>query len=85
MRKTHQFDKEPSSSAPPPQPSVTSLTVAQLRGKATDDLIKLLMSPELPQSANDPIRQQVISIIQEREGNEFVNRLLGLPSGREHE
>jgi hypothetical protein len=64
-------------------PSVASLTPAHLRTMSTDDLVKLLMSPELAQPANAPVREQVITLLQEREGNDFVRRVLGLPPGEE--
>lgn len=48
---------------------------------STDELVKLLMSPEMSRPMNEPIRQQIIMILQEREGNAFVQRLLGKPAG----
>jgi hypothetical protein len=52
-------------------------TMEQLKSMTTDQLVKLLLSPELAKSANAPLRQQVIQILQEREGNAFVQRLIG--------
>jgi hypothetical protein len=52
-------------------------TMEQLKSMTTDLLVKLLMSPELAKTANAPLRQQVIQILQEREGNAFVQRLIG--------
>jgi hypothetical protein len=49
----------------------------QLRTMHTEELVKLLMSPELAQPVNAILRQQIIEIPQEREGNAFVQRLLG--------
>jgi hypothetical protein len=49
----------------------------QLRTMRTEELVKLLMSPELAQPVNAVLRQQIIEILQEREGNAFVQRLLG--------
>ena len=54
-------------------------TLEQLRGMTTDELVKLLMSSEMAQPANEHLRQQIIKILQEREGNAFVQRLLGEP------
>ena len=51
--------------------------VAQLRTMSTEELVKLLMSPELARSVNAVLRQQIIEILQEREGTAFVQRLLG--------
>jgi hypothetical protein len=47
----------------------------------TDELVKLLLSPELAKPVNAPLRQQIIKILQEREGNAFVQRLLGKGAG----
>ncbi len=48
-----------------------------LKAMSTDELVKLLMSPEMAQPANAAVRQQIIKILQDREGNAFVQRLIG--------
>ncbi len=57
-------------------------TKDQLRTMTTDQLVRMLMSPEMSKPANAQLRQQVIKQLQEREGNAFVDRLLGKSSGR---
>lgn len=57
-------------------------TKEQLRTMTTDQLVRMLMGPELAKPVNAPLRQQVIKILQEREGNAFVQRLLGKGSGK---
>jgi len=52
-------------------------TKDQLRTMTTDRLVRMLMSPDISKSANASLRQQVIKQLQEREGNAFVQRLLG--------
>ena len=52
-------------------------TKDQLHSMTTDELVRMLLSPELSLSVNVPVRQQIIIILQEREGNVFVERLLG--------
>lgn len=44
-------------------------------------IIKLLLSPELAKPVNTPLRQQIISILQQRKGNAFVQHLLGKGAG----
>ncbi len=56
-------------------------TMEQLYSMKTDDLVKLLLGPELAKPVNAPLRQQIIKILQEREGNAFVQRLLGKGAG----
>jgi hypothetical protein len=63
----------PSASRPP--------TMEQLKAMTTDELVKMLMSPEMSRPMNEPIRQQIIEILQKREGNAFVQRLLGKAAG----
>ncbi len=60
-------------------PPITSRTptMEQLYSMKTEDLVKLLLSPELAKPVNAPLRQQIIRILQQREGNAFVQRLLG--------
>jgi len=62
----------PTSSRPP--------TMEQLYSMKTDELVKLLLSPELAKAANSVLRQQIIKLLQEREGNAFVQRLIGKPA-----
>ena len=72
--------KNPASKA---APSVSGLpTKEQLRAMTTDELVKLLMSPEMSRPMNAPLREQIIKILQEREGNAFVQRLLGKSAGK---
>ncbi|HEY9206936.1 MAG TPA: hypothetical protein VIO58_13570 [Candidatus Methanoperedens sp.] len=56
-------------------------TMEQLQTIRTDELVKLLMSPELAKPVNAPLRQQIIRILQLREGNAFIQRLLGKGAG----
>jgi hypothetical protein len=81
--RTHKGKKESSPSVPVPHLPTAQLTDTRLRNMTTDELVKLLMSPELAQTANFTIKQQIITILQEREGNEFVRRLLGLSPNEE--
>jgi len=69
-------------SKPPPEVSHPP-KMAQLRTMSTEELVKLLMSPELAQPMNAVLRQQIIEILQEREGNAFVQRLLGKTAEKE--
>ena len=55
-------------------------TMEQLHSMRTDDLVKLLLSPELAKPVNSVLRQQIIKLLQEREGNAFVQRLIGKPA-----
>lgn len=57
-------------------------TKEQLRTMTTDQLVRMLMSPEMSKPANALLRQQVIKLLQEREGNAFVQRLMGKSSGK---
>jgi hypothetical protein len=43
--------------------------------------MKFLLSPELAKPVNAPLRQQIIKILQQWEGNAFVQRLLGKGAG----
>jgi hypothetical protein len=52
-------------------------SMEQLYAMKTDELVKLLLSPEMAKPVNELVRQQAIKILQEREGNAFVQRLLG--------
>jgi hypothetical protein len=52
-------------------------TMEQLRAMTTDKLIKLLMSLDMAQPTNQPLCQMIIQTLQQREGNAFVQRLLG--------
>jgi len=55
-------------------------TMEQLQAMTTDQLVKLLISPELAKPVNSILRQQIIKLLQEREGNAFVQRLIGKPA-----
>jgi hypothetical protein len=59
----------PSTNRPPP-------TVEQLRAMPTDELVKMLMSPDMARPMNESLRQLIIRVLQQREGNIFVQRLL---------
>ena len=54
--------------------------IEQLHAMKTDELVKLLLSPELAKPVNVLMRQQIIKLLQEREGNAFVQRLIGKQS-----
>jgi hypothetical protein len=54
----------------------------QLKGMATEELVKLLMSLEMAKPMNESLRQMIIQILQQREGNGFVQRLLGKSAGQ---
>jgi hypothetical protein len=58
-------------------------TMEQLRAMTTDKLVKLLMSLDKAQSRHQPLCQMIIHILQQREGNAFVQRLLGKSAGHE--
>ena len=60
--------------------SSKTLTMEQLHSMKTDELVKLLLSPELVKPVNSVLRQQIIKLLQEREGNAFVQRLIGKPA-----
>lgn len=77
MKELEYMKKEanPVSKAPPKVSHPPKME--QLRTMSTGELVKLLMSPELAQPVNAALRQQIIEILQEREGNAFVQRLLG--------
>lgn len=55
-------------------------TKDQLHTMTTDQLVRMLMSADMSKPANISQRQQVIKLLQEREGNAFVDRLLGKSS-----
>jgi len=61
-------------------PPVMRSPVRELKDISTDELVKKLMSPEISRPANAGLRQQIIRILQEREGNDFVRRILGKTS-----
>ena len=70
--------KKPTSKA---APSVSGPpTKEQLRTMTTDELVKMLMSLDMAQPMNQPLCQMVIQILQQREGNAFVQRLFGKPT-----
>ncbi len=55
-------------------------TMEQLQAMSTHDLVKLLMSPDMAKPMNQTLRQMIIQLLQQREGNAFVQRLLGKPT-----
>ncbi len=63
------------------QTSSNPPTMEQLHTMRTDELVKRLLSPEIARPVNAPLRQQIIKILLEREGNAFVQRLLGKGAG----
>lgn len=65
----------------PPPISTRPPAMEQLYTMRTDKLVKLLMSPELAKPVNAPLRQIIVKILQQREGNAFVQRLLGKGAG----
>jgi hypothetical protein len=80
MSRIHEPEKD-AAQASEPSPPALSLTDAHLRMLSTDELIKLVMTPSLKQRANASVRQRVISLLHEREGSDFVRRVLGIPPG----
>lgn len=72
-KSTKPVNKPPIISSRPP-------TMEQLHTMRTEELVKLLLSPELARPLIAPLRQLIIKILQEREGNAFVQRLLGKPA-----
>lgn len=72
--------RKPIVKAPPI--STRTQTMEQLYTMKTDDLVKLLLTSEMTQPANAPLRQQIIRILQQREGNAFVQRVLGKGAGK---
>jgi hypothetical protein len=62
------------------QSTATPIGMEQLHAMPTNELVKMLMSPELVKPVNAMLRQQIIKLLQEREGNAFVQRLLGKPA-----
>ncbi len=69
--------KSPKPVFKPPPISSKSPRLEQLLAMPTDQLIKMLLSPEMARSENAPLRQQIIRLLQERKGNAFVQSLLG--------
>lgn len=57
--------------------SSKSPTVDQLSIMTTDQLVKMLSSPDMGKSEKTTVRQQIIKLLQERKGNSFVQSLLG--------
>jgi hypothetical protein len=73
---------EPPAKSKSPTPKVVPSshripTMEQLKTMSTDDLVKLLMNPDMAKPMHQPLRQMAIQILQQREGNAFVQRLLG--------
>ena len=60
-----------------PQISSKTPTLDQLNAITSEQLIKMLLSPDMAKSENAPVRQRIITILQERKGNAFVQNLLG--------
>jgi hypothetical protein len=80
-------DLEPPDKAKPLVPKVVpshnrTPTVEQLKAMPTDKLVKLLMSLDTAQPTNQPLCHMIIQILQQREGNAFVQRLLGKSAGQ---
>jgi hypothetical protein len=71
--------KSPTPKVVPPRTRTPSME--QLHTMTTDELVKLLLSPEIARPMNAVLREQIIRILQQREGNAFVQRLLGKASG----
>lgn len=61
----------------PPPINSKSPKLEQLLAMTSDQLIKMLLSPDMARPENAPLRQQIIRILQERKGNAFVQNLLG--------
>lgn len=78
MKKLHVPKKGGMPSPPVPKPPA-QLTLSQLQGLSTDQLVKLLMSPEFQRSANALQKQQIVDLLRQREGEAFVSRLIGNP------
>jgi hypothetical protein len=81
-------DLESPDKATPPVPKVVpshrrTATMEQLKAMTTDKLVKLLMSLDRAQPRHQPLCQMVVQILQQREGNAFVQRLLGKSAGQE--
>lgn len=67
---------------PKPAPSVTHPpSMEQFKAMSTEELVKLLMSSDMTKPMNAPMRELIIKILQEREGNAFVQRLVGKSAG----
>lgn len=60
-----------------PTISSKSPTLEQLNAMTNEQLIKMLLSPEIARPENAQLRQRIIVILQERKGNVFVQNLLG--------
>jgi hypothetical protein len=60
-------------SSPPTKDKFSTMT--------TDQLVRMLVSADLSKPANASQRQKVIKLLQEREGNAFVQRLIGKTTG----
>jgi hypothetical protein len=82
MKELESPSKPTSTTSKAAPPVAHSATVLQLRAMTTDELVKMLMSAEMTRPMNAALREQIIKILQEREGNAFVQRLLGKSSKR---
>jgi hypothetical protein len=73
-----EFETKTSKPITPTHPiSSKTPTLEQLLAMTSDQLIKMLLSPDMARSENAPLRQQIIRLLQERKGNAFVQSLLG--------
>jgi hypothetical protein len=72
-----EFETKTIKPVPKPHPIISrSSTMDQLLAMTTDQLIKMLLSPDMARPENASTRQQIIKILQERKGNAFVQSLL---------
>lgn len=72
-----EFEPKVIKPATKPHPIISqSSTMDQLLAVTTDQLIKMLLSPDMARPENASMRQQIIKILQERKGNAFVQSLL---------
>lgn len=82
MKELELQDKSKSPSPKPAPSHRRTPAMEQLNTMTTDDLVKLLMSPDMAKPMHQPLRQLVIQILQQREGNAFVQRALVMPSDK---
>ncbi len=72
MDKAHDSGKDTQTPPPALHPPVAVYSASQLQAMTTAELTRLLMSRD----TNFALRRQVIALLQQREGNDFVRRLL---------
>jgi hypothetical protein len=70
-------EPEPPGKSKSPTPKVVpshsrTPMMEQLKAMTTDELVKLLMSPDMAKPMHQPLRHLVIQILLRREGNAFV-------------